>query len=199
MQDLCPVNPFRDAPPRKDKGDRLDILTPEEMGKLLAADVPKWFKAWVVGGGFAGLRTAEMQRLSYSSIDTDYKEIVVRKDQSKQGEASRPRSITLQDAFTRHMPTGEGPWLSGKHPSDFSVEMPKALAALGWKKWKKNCLRHSFASYHLAYFRDAVKTAYELGHTSPTLLYSTYGNAVSRKDAEAWWKLGLALTEEAGK
>jgi hypothetical protein len=53
--------------------------------------------------------------------------------------------------------------------------------------WPSNCLRHSFASYHLAHFRDAAKTAFEMGHTSPALLYQTYANCVTRREAEKWW------------
>jgi integrase len=67
--------------------------------------------------------------------------------------------------------------------------MYEVLHALKWKQWKKNCLRHSFASYALAYSRDAAKTAYEMGHTSPALLYKEYANAVTRKEAEEWWSL----------
>jgi integrase len=59
----------------------------------------------------------------------------------------------------------------------------------GKLKWPNNCLRHSFASYHLAHFRDAAKTAFEMGHESPKLLYQTYGNCVTRREAEQWWGL----------
>jgi hypothetical protein len=39
----------------------------------------------------------------------------------------------------------------------------------------------------LAHFRDAAKTAFEMGHTSPALLYQTYANCVTRREAEKWW------------
>jgi integrase len=37
--------------------------------------------------------------------------------------------------------------------------------------WPHNCLRHSFASYHLAIREDAGATAYQMGHTNPGTLY----------------------------
>jgi len=189
VRDMVTKNPFRDAPPKSDKGHRLDILTPDQMRIILALDLKAPFKAWLVAGGFAGIRSVEFSRISYGSIDYEHMEIVIRKEESKQGEAARPRSITIEDAFKRHMPTGEG-LLSGDLPRYLvKDEMNKALKALDLKEWPKNCLRHSFASYHLAQSRDAGKTAYEMGHTSPTLLYSTYANAVSRKDAADWWAL----------
>jgi integrase len=189
MRDMVPNNPFRDAPPKKDKGHRLDILTPAQMKTLLALDLEPYFKAWLVCGGFSGMRSCEFERLSYESIDYDHDEIVIKKDQSKQGEATRPRSIPIYPAFKRHIPRGKGPLDGGASWKRVDIEMEKALKALGWKQWKKNCLRHSFASYALAASQDAVKTAYQMGHASPTLIYTTYGNAVSRADADAWWAL----------
>jgi integrase len=189
LRDACPINPFRDVPPKKDKKHRLEILTPDQMKTILALDLEPYFKAWLVCGGFSGMRSCEFERLSYESIDYDHDEIVIKKDQSKQGEATRPRSIPIYPAFKRHIPKGKGPLDGGASWKRVDIEMAKALKALGWKQWKKNCLRHSFASYALAASQDAVKTSYELGHASPSLLYITYANCVSRADAAAWWAL----------
>ena len=189
VKNLKEKNPFQDAPPKKDKGHRLPILTPDQMRAILGAEFPSFFRAWIVGGGFAGLRTIEMDRLDRSAIDRENKEITVRKDQSKQGEAARPRSITTQEAFLRHMPAGEGKWCEGAKKRDFEAEMPRLLQIIGLESWPSNTLRHSFASYHLANYRDASKTAYEMGHVSANMVYSTYANSVSRKDAEAWWAI----------
>jgi integrase len=189
MRDLCPTNPFRDVPPKKDKNARLPILTPEEMRTLLSLDLKPFFKAWIVCGGFSGIRSCEFDRISYESIDYDHKEIVIREEESKQGNAARPRDIPVYPAFERHMPQGKGPLNGGVSWKRVDDEMAVALKALGWKHWKKNCLRHSFASYALAQSRDPSKTAYEMGHESPKLLFSTYANKVARQDAEAWWAL----------
>jgi integrase len=189
MRDLVTVNPFRDPPLKKDKNARLPILTPDEMKKLIAANLKPFFKAWVVAGAFSGLRSCEYERISYENIDYTHKEIVIREEQSKQGNASRPRDIPIYPAFERHMPRGTGPLDGGVSWKRMQDEMSVALKVLGWKKWKKNCLRHSFASYALAQSRDPSKTAYEMGHESPKLLFSTYANKVSRSDSSAWWEL----------
>jgi len=60
---------------------------------------------------------------------------------------------------------------------------------MGWEVWPQNALRHSFASYHLAHFQDAPKTAFQLGHTSPQMVFSNYAETVKKKDAAAWWSL----------
>lgn len=189
VREAVPVNPFSNAPLKTDKDSRMRILTPAEMQKLLGHEFPDWFKAWLVCGGFAGLRTCEIERIPRRAIDWDYNEIVIRKEDSKGGEAARPRSTSILPAFARHLPKSDLPILEGATKKKFDRLRIEAAELCGEKNWMKNSLRHSFASYHLAHFRDATKTAYELGHTSPTLLYKTYANCVSRRDAEQWWNL----------
>lgn len=183
-------SPFLDieAPPKTDKDVRSQILTPEQMKTLLDLDLEQWNKVKVVLGGFAGLRVCELARMSFDSVDTEFKEINVRKEESKQGLACRPRSVTLQDAVTRHLPAGTGPLIAESKGWKHHRGMPKA-AKFGAERFPQNALRHSFASYHLAHFRSPEKTAFEMGHTSPRMVYETYANAVSRRDAAAWWAL----------
>jgi integrase len=187
---IVPVTPFLDveAPPKTDSDARKMILTPSQMRGLLGLELEPWIKAKIVLGGFAGLRTCELARMSYDCIDEEFSEINVRKEEAKGGKAMRPRSITLQDAVLRHLPKGKGPLIAESKEWKCHRGMP-AEAKLGLDRFPQNALRHSFASYHLAHFRDASKTAFELGHTSPRLTYECYANAVSRRDAAEWWSL----------
>jgi integrase len=190
MRGVCRDNPFFSAPAREDAGYRVAILAPAQMRTLLATEFPPWFRTYLVCGGFAGLRTIEMLRMDHESIDWDYKEVLVRKTDSKQGEAAKPRSIGILPAFERHMPRDlAGPLLGGYTEKRMRKCLATAKEVLKVDDWLKNSLRHSFASYHLAQFRDAAKTAFELGHESPKLLYKVYANLVSRRDAERWWEL----------
>ena len=190
VRTICRENPFYTAPAREDEGYRVAILTPDQMGKLLATEFPQWFRTFLVCGAFAGLRSIEMTRMDHGSIDWEYREILVRKSDSKQGEAAKPRSIQILPAFERHMPRDlHGSLLGGHSEKKMKTQFAVACSALGIDAWLKNCLRHSFASYHLAHFRDAAKTSFEMGHESPKLLYKTYANLVSRRDAEKWWNL----------
>jgi len=191
VRKTVPISPFEDveAPDKTDADARKQILTVDQMRELLALPIDDpWIKCKIVLGGFAGLRTIEMSRMTYESIDHEYKEIIVTKEQSKQGRAMRPRSVTLQDAVVRHLPAGTGSLIGSSKEWRCHRGMP-AEAKLGGERFPQNALRHSFASYHLAHFQDSMKTAYEMGHTSPRLVYETYANAVSRRDAAAWWNL----------
>jgi integrase len=190
VRTIVPVTPFLDvdAPDKTDTDARRQIYTPDEMRHLLTLPLDPWAKCKVVLGGFAGIRTCELARMTYDSIDEEFNEIVVRKEQSKQGKAMRPRSVTLQDAVRRHLPKGEGSLIGESKEWRCHRGMPDE-AKLDGDRMRPNAFRHSFASYHLAHFRDSARTAFEMGHTSPKLIYETYANSVSRRDAAEWWAL----------
>ncbi|PWT78410.1 MAG: hypothetical protein C5B58_15325 [Acidobacteria bacterium] len=57
------------------------------------------------------------------------------------------------------------------------------------KPWPSNGLRHSFASYHLAHFKDAARLALELGHTDQELLFRHYRELVTPESAEKYWNI----------
>jgi integrase len=61
--------------------------------------------------------------------------------------------------------------------------------AAGIKHWPSNALRHSFASYQLAHFKDAAALALELGHTDAGLVFQHYREIVKPKEAEKYWNL----------
>ena len=62
----------------------------------------------------------------------------------------------------------------------------RARKELG-RDWAHDAMRHSYASYHFAMYRDAGLTAKNLGHPNPTLLRKDYNNAVTRTEAERFW------------
>jgi len=55
--------------------------------------------------------------------------------------------------------------------------------------WKTNALRHSFASYHLAHFKNAASTALELGHHDSRVTFAHYRELVKPKEAKRYWQL----------
>jgi hypothetical protein len=50
-------------------------------------------------------------------------------------------------------------------------------------------MRHSFGSYHLAKHHDISRTALELGHTRPDVLFNHYRNLVKPADTETYWNI----------
>ena len=64
-------------------------------------------------------------------------------------------------------------------------------------EWKKNGMRHSYASYHLSKHEDANSTALQLGHANTEMLFSHYRELVHPEDATEYWNLApMASTNE---
>ena len=72
---------------------------------------------------------------------------------------------------------------------NFRLLFEQARAAAGIVEWPENALRHGFASFHLAHFRDAKALALELGHTNEDMIFSNYRQLVEPKAAERYWSL----------
>ena len=58
--------------------------------------------------------------------------------------------------------------------------------AAGVMEWPDNALRHSFASYHLAQFKNAASTALELGHHDSRITFAHYRELVKPTEAERY-------------
>jgi integrase len=50
-------------------------------------------------------------------------------------------------------------------------------------------LRHSFASYHLAHFKNAAELALEMGHTNQQMIFDHYRQLVRPKEAARYWRI----------
>jgi integrase len=56
-------------------------------------------------------------------------------------------------------------------------------------QWPHDCMRHAFATYHLARWKNPANTAFELRHTNQNTLYQHYRALVTVAEARAYWKL----------
>ena len=59
--------------------------------------------------------------------------------------------------------------------------------AAGFTDWQPDVCRHTFASYHAAYFRDLGELQLEMGHRSADLLRSRYLNLPQVKQGKEYW------------
>jgi hypothetical protein len=75
--------------------------------------------------------------------------------------------------------------------------MNKLAKAAGFTEWPHNALRHSFASYHLAQYGDATKTAFQMGNDA-VVVHNHYKGLVSNGDVQRYWSLRPAA-DAAGK
>lgn len=159
------------------------IWTPDEMRKLLAVCMPN-FLPHVAIGAFAGIRSAEIDRLEWQDVlwDRGYIEIKARKAKTK----SR-RLVPLRENLKA--------WLEPYRKEDGFVchlnNHSLRLNYLGEKSglgWRQNALRHSYASYRLAETQDAAKVALELGN-SPEKLFRHYRELVTPEASEEFFSI----------
>lgn len=123
---------------------------------------------------FAGIRPSEVRRLTWAQIKEGHVEIQAAKAKTKQR-----RLVTINPTL--------GAWLALKGelpPKNFRRRFRKVVAGLNWKK---NCMRHSFVTYHLP-IHGIAKTALEAGH-SEQILFAHYRELTTLQEAEKFWKI----------
>jgi integrase len=167
-----------------------EIFTPAQLRTLLTEADTRIVPALAIGA-FAGLRRAEIDRLDWSEIDLAGGLIEVKAEKAK----------TAARRFVKIQPNLNA-WLTPHHRTNGPVRdseerdlLKAARTAAKIKRWPKNGLRHSFASYHLAHFKDAASLALELGHTSAAVLFAHYRELVRPDAAAAWWQIAPPAEE----
>jgi len=167
-----------------------EIFTVDELSTLLEAAnrvAPDVIPMLAIGA-FAGLRDAEIKRLDWSEVDLVRGHIEVKAAKAK---SARRRIVPVQPnlaVWLRSYSAMKGPLA----PEGYRGSLERVRKAASVARWPINGLRHSFASYRLAAIYDAPRVASELGHASPTMLYSTYREVVRPEEAERYWKIGPA-------
>jgi integrase len=164
-----------------------DIFSVDELSALLQAaqrEEPSVVPMLAIGA-FAGLRDAEIRRLTWDEIDMARGHIEVKAAKAK---SARRRIVPIQPnlaAWLRPHAEMKGPVA----PEGSREKIDLAFEAAKIVRWPVNGLRHSYASYRLAATHDAPRVASELGHTTPQLLYSAYRELVLPERAERYWQI----------
>lgn len=169
------------------------ILSVDQAAALLQDAGKHGLLAYVAVGLFAGLRSAELLRLQWLAVNLEEKSIVVGAQIAKK--RSR-RVVEICPALEAFLSTSCGPGTGMLVNEDSFRENLDALRkAVGLNDWPHNGLRHSFASYHLAAFGDAIKTATILGHKDPGVVHNHYKALVQKSEAMRFWALRPVLAE----
>ena len=186
----CLANHAEHCPQAKAIAGEIGILTVEETARLMEHAKEETLPYWVIGA-FAGLRSAEIERLDWSEIDFEAGLIEVKASKAKT--ASR-RLVTMQPNLRE--------WLtpySDRQGPVCPIGLRKKLeadrdAAKLRKSWPSNALRHSFGSHHLAKFQDAAALALQMGN-SPGVIFKHYREVVRPIVAEKYWNIRPAVVE----
>jgi integrase len=179
-------NPAKQTDKAKERAGDIGILTVDQAARLLESATPEML-SYIAIGLFAGLRREEIQRLDWSEIDFESGLIEVKAQKSK---TAQRRHVTIQPNLRE--------WLlpvrryRGRVTLDkwqFRLQFDAARKAARITEWPDNALRHSFASYHLAHFKNAAATAMECGHHDSRITYRHYRELVKPKEAARYWNI----------
>jgi integrase len=162
------------------------ILMPEQASALLVNASPACLP-YIAIGLFAGLRRAEIERLDWSEIDFESGHIEVTAEKSKSKVANR--FVTMQPNLRAWLLPFRKLKGHVAPQANFRKLFKQSRLAAGVTDWPDNALRHSFASYHVAHFKDAKGLALEMGHTDSGILFNHYRALVRPKEAERYWSL----------
>ena len=131
---------------------------------------------------FAGLRSAEVERLEETAIRQNHIEVTAENSKTR-----RRRLVTIQPNLRAWLDVGGRLPVRGCQSNiwrDFTAAMVRKTKV----QWEHNATRHSFCSYHLAQFQNAGKTALEAGH-SEAMLFNHYREIVTSDTAAAYWAI----------
>ncbi|HEY3855975.1 MAG TPA: hypothetical protein VGO67_16425 [Verrucomicrobiae bacterium] len=177
---------------KKVRGGDVEIFATEEIQKMLAAADPEFLPVLAIGA-FAGLRTAEIERLSWEEIDLVGGYIEMKATKAKTG--SR-RVVPIQGNLAAWLAPYAGRvgnvW---QGDSATLLNRQRQTAKACGMAWKHNALRHSYASYRLAETGDATRIAFELGN-SPAIVHRHYKQLVRPEAAKSWFSIKPAVESE---
>ncbi len=159
-----------------------EIFTVAEMTAIMTATEPEMVPYMAIGA-FAGLRSAEIEKLEWSAIDFETGYIRIAWDIAK----TRQRRLVP-------IPANLKAWLVPMKKESGPVvprNLRERIQAVGKRAgvpWKSNALRHSFGSYRLAEVQDAAKVSLEMGN-SPAMLFKHYRELVTPEQARQWFAI----------
>jgi integrase len=186
-------NPALDAPKARVRRPDIGILTVDQARRLLEAATPDVLP-YIAIGLFAGLRRAEIGRLDWEEIDFEAGLVEVKAQKSK---TAQRRFVTMQPNLREWLLPHRQLRGAVVPREKFEQLFDQARTAAGITEWPQNGLRHSFASYHLANFKNAAATALECGHHDSRVTFSHYRQLVRPREAERFWS--IAPSEAAEK
>ncbi len=188
-------NEMESVPLWKTKENEVEIFTPEEMATLLACAEDNLIPFLAIGA-FAGLRSAEIERLDWNKVNLTTGYITV--DASIAKTNSRrlvPIPANLKTWLTPHakargpvvelanVPNALQRLVEATRPADPANKGGKLDPAVAWKH---NAMRHSYCSYRLAEVKSAAQVALEAGN-SPQMIFQHYRELVTDAEAKKWF------------
>ena len=178
-------NPAAKAAKAKVVGQPPGILTVEQASALLCNATAEILPFFAIGL-FGGLRRAELERLDWSEVDFESGLIEVTAAKAKTAMRRLVKIELNLRAWLMPLRQLKGPIVPHEL---FRQSFNQTRILAGIVDWPENALRHSFASYHMAHFKNAADTTLQLGHHDSRVTFAHYRELVRPKEAARYWKL----------
>jgi integrase len=172
------------------------ILHVDEIVKLLEHADDYGLLPFAVLGFFTGVRPDELKKLDSSAVKLARRHAVIGPEVAK---TKQQRILPLNDTAVAWLATclkKHGPIVA---PENFRKRFDSWRKAAGtrFKDWPKDCIRHSFGTYHFAAHKNPVETAGLMGHVGVDIFFRHYRALVDEDEAERFWSLRPASTSAA--
>jgi len=183
-------SPMSGQRPPKVATTEAEILAVEQVRQLFATNAagqPDQRRRELLGRlaleAFAGLRFDTAKQIVAAEIHPDGLRIPAAKLK------------TRQNQFLEGLPANLFAWLNWSKPDSWKMTERQYLAekSLAFVRagvpHPRNCLRKSFASYHVAAYKDAPRTSLIMCHKSPKLLWDTYRGLATEADGRRYFEI----------
>ena len=170
----CAENPVRKVQPERIEEKRIEILSKEEIERLMSTAATYANGACLAAVAImllAGVRPNECERLRWRDVRLDSGVICISPQHSKTGGA---RCVTIHaplDKILRRVQKAAHKRICPPNWRNLWAGLHKAA---GFTHWQPDVLRHTFATHHLATFRSYAELQLEMGHRSAELLRTRY-------------------------
>lgn len=180
-------SPFRGIRPPKVPAQEVQILTVEQTRTLFERSAGDGRHRETLGRialeAFAGLRNDTAAQIVAAEIQPDGLRVPAAKIK------------TAKAQFLDGLPANLHAWLAWSRPAEWCMTRRQYAEAKARAFIRAdvphphNCLRHGFASYHVAALKDPGKTAVILCHKSQNLLWDVYRGIAEEADGKAYFEI----------
>lgn len=188
----CDENPISKVEKVPIKEQRTAILTADEIKKLNTT--ARYYNGGLCHAAvglmlYAGIRPHEVSRLKWQDIDFTGKSVIILPKHSKTGGA---RKVTIYTPLMNILRRNRRDNQENICPPNWRKHWQAIRKAAGWSDkhpWRQDSLRHTYASYHLQYFKNYQELQWEIGHRDSNLLRTRYVDMRGVHNPSQFWQI----------
>jgi integrase len=162
----------------------VQFYSPGEFRKLVEA-ADECLRPLVAIGGLAGLRVAELLRLSWKDVWAVPGHVQVTASKSKTRQRRLVEVVPALSLWLEEFRSFKDGKLTELNDDGFQRRFTDLCERAGVSR-KRNGLRHSYCSFHFALHANENLTAQQAGN-SPAMIHAHYKGLATKSEAEKWF------------